>query len=117
VDQVKAFKVTPFASGSSGLDRLVKQVQSIPAQRIRAAMATSGAPQQGALDSCLNFIERITGLSPDSPGADSIPEALEICWRTYEWLQQWVMANPIVAKDPGKWTTVSYQAYLEEVRE
>ena len=114
---MKKYEIVEFSSDSKFLDRLVKQCQYIPSQRIINALALSGAPQQDALNSAVNLIGRISGLSPDSPGGNSIPKALEICWGTYMWLQQWVLENPIVAKDPGKYSTVSYDEYLESVKE
>jgi hypothetical protein len=108
------YKVVPFSSGSAGLDRLVSKIQDMPKHRIAAPMSVSGAPCQGALTGCLDAITRITKLSGKSPGAGSIPQALQIGWNVYAWMQMWVSVNPIIAKSPTT-TTVSYQAVLDDI--
>jgi hypothetical protein len=106
---MQKYKVVPFASGSAPLDRLVAKAQRIPKDKIVSAMFTGGAPQQGTLDSCLGVIGRISSLSGKSPGASSIPQALDICWGVYLYLQCWVMQHSIVAKSTGYYQTTSLQ--------
>ena len=110
---MKAYKVVAFTSGYRGLDSLVRKVQGMPKQRIAAPMRAQGAPQQAALDQCLDAITRVTNISPDSPGGAHLDEAMKICWSVYGWMQQWVMENPIVAMSAST-TTVSLQKYLND---
>ncbi len=82
------YKAVQFSSGSRGLDQLVSQVQAVPKNRVGAAAKIGTAPlMDTALNQVLSIVGRIQALSPDSPGAASIPRALEIAWAVYAWLQ------------------------------
>ena len=110
---MKPYQKVAFSSGSHGLDSLVNKIQAMPKQRIAAPMRSQGAPQQAALDQCLDAVTRVTNISPGSPGGAHLDEALVIVWGVYEWMQRWVLDHPIVAKSAST-KTLSYQEYLEE---
>jgi hypothetical protein len=77
-------------------------------------MTLGGAPAAGTADRCLDIIERVSNIAPDSPGGNHKDEALKVVYAVYQWLQEWAMAYPVVSKDYNKAETVSYQAHLEE---
>jgi hypothetical protein len=82
-----AYKRVKFSSGSKGLDSLVARAQRYPTAVMTDAKL-GVTPRPKVLDGCLDLVDRITALSPKSPGADSIPQALTIVWDVYAWLQR-----------------------------
>ena len=98
---MKKFEAVPFKSGSKGLDKLVTQLQGLP-KRIAADSRSGAIPKSDEImDRALAGMERIQKLSPDSPGAASIPAAQAIGWSVVEWLQQWAMEAQVQPVQPG----------------
>ena len=108
---MKKFESAPFKSGSRGLDQMVKSLQSKP-KKVVADDRSGVIPRIDAItESTLDLIERIGQLSPQSPGAKSIPEAVTIGWSVVEWLQEWSSKSQSQATDrPG---TLSIEALAE----
>jgi hypothetical protein len=111
---LKAYKVAEFTSGSPGLDRLVSKVQKMPKNSITNPMTMGGAPQAETADRCIEAIARITALADHSPGGSFKPQALEICWEVYGWIQGWSTENQVVSKNYHGPDMVSYQT-LEDI--
>jgi len=90
---------------------MVKSLQSKP-KKVVADDRSGVIPRIDAItESTLDLIERIGQLSPQSPGAKSIPEAVTIGWSVVEWLQEWSSKSQSQATDrPG---TLSIEALAE----
>ena len=111
---MKPYKIAEFASGSKGLDSLVSKVQKMPKNSITNPMTLGGAPFANVADRCIEAIARITTLSDHSPGGEFKPQALEICWEVYRWIQGWSSENQVVSRNYHGPEMVSFQA-LEDV--
>lgn len=83
------YKKKKFESGSRGLDNLVERLQKIPGHRVGMRMRMTNDPGTAeAMDTALKLIERISNLSPDSPGGEHIDEAIKIGYAVYAHLQE-----------------------------
>jgi hypothetical protein len=95
-----AYKKVPFKSGSRGLDSLVSRAQKYPGT-VTTRAKTGSPPRPNILNGCLDLVDRISALSPKSPGGDSIPQALTIVYGVYSWLQRDSMSKNIASAQPG----------------
>ena len=98
---MKKFEAVPFKSGSKGLDYLVSKIQRLPKDIVAASRSGAIPKSDEIMDRAITGMERIQNLSPDSPGAASIPAAQSIGWSVIEWLQQWSMEAQAQPLQPG----------------
>jgi hypothetical protein len=84
---MKYHEYVEFDSGSMGLNRLVSNTQGYMKTVYYRRANGMYVEVPTLLELTLEHIERISKLSPESPGAAHIAEALDICWSVYESLQ------------------------------
>jgi len=89
-------------SGSRGLDVLVDKLQTIPLTQAKKVAMGDLKDFDTSMDTAVGLVERISKISPQSPGGEHKEAAMSIGWAVIAWLQDYSMASNEALAGTGK---------------